>query len=238
MGYHIEQVNYLYNKQKDVEVTMSKCPICLNISQDDVKLCPVCNWDLSIYSLSPEGLREEQESKIYWSVEVWKELKLLRQERELIASEYALKEQWIDRLLKVFRDLAVEIEDECSKKIDSLNDESFQKLNRLNIEKKTLQNELIELKRIEKDRSTKLKQVEETYEAIIDNPNYNYSTRKYSELSSVSVKLPEIVGKAIESHTEADKDGRDKDSRAYWLKKVITCAAIKEGWINYIKILK
>jgi hypothetical protein len=37
------------------------------------------------------GLKQEQESRISWSREVWKELILLREERELVASEYALK---------------------------------------------------------------------------------------------------------------------------------------------------
>jgi hypothetical protein len=46
------------------------------------------------------------------------------------------------------------------------------------------------------------------------------------------------VGNAIEEHTEKNKDGRYEDSRAYWLKKVIIHAAIKERWLGYIYLIK
>ncbi|MBD1930630.1 hypothetical protein H6F79_02095, partial [Trichocoleus sp. FACHB-69] len=202
----------------------------LLLSGSQVKLCPVCNWDLSIYSLSPEGLREEQESKIYWSVEVWKELKLLRQERELIASEYALKEQWIDRLLKVFRDLAVEIEDECSKKLDSLNDvnnELSQKLNRLNREIRFLQKKLNRIEnKIEEDG-----QVREAKYRRFESYLTDYSSETCKEENTYHISLPLKVKEALGKHTK--KGSRGTDGQTYWLRKaVIYYALIEEkGWL-------
>ncbi|MBD1901896.1 hypothetical protein NDI44_25035 [Trichocoleus sp. DQ-A3] len=192
---------------------MSECPVCLNVSQDDVNFCPVCNWDLSIYLLSPDGLKQEQESRLNWAIEVWQEFKTLREERELIFSEYALKEQWIDTLFKVFRDLEVGLEDENQ----SLKHEN----KRLNHEVKELKTKL----KSAEDKEIRESQISAQCKRITD----KVFEREWSEGKLVSVALPESVKDAIKKRTR--ERSRGEDGLAHWLRVTITYGAIKERWL-------
>jgi len=62
---------------------MPKCPICEteysnNHRMCDELRCTECYWDLSKYPLTPDGLRQDQENRIEWARDIWKELQYLK----------------------------------------------------------------------------------------------------------------------------------------------------------------
>lgn len=62
---------------------MPKCPICEteysnNHRMCDELRCTECYWDLTTYPLTPDGLRKEQENRLEWARDIWKELQYLK----------------------------------------------------------------------------------------------------------------------------------------------------------------
>jgi hypothetical protein len=76
---------------------MVKCLVCENeYTEDQARHCPCCDWDLTEYPLSPQGLIDEQSSRIAWAKE---KLELLRrQERE--KQEYSSRIKQLSEQIK------------------------------------------------------------------------------------------------------------------------------------------
>lgn len=76
---------------------MIKCLVCENeYTEDKASHCPWCDWDLTEYLLSPQGLIDEQSSRIAWAKE---KLELLRkQEQE--KQEYSSRIKQLSEQLK------------------------------------------------------------------------------------------------------------------------------------------
>jgi hypothetical protein len=58
--------------------------------------CTECYWDLTTYSLTPDGLRQEQENRLEWARDIWRELQSLKDVDEyqaLIESNDDLQER-------------------------------------------------------------------------------------------------------------------------------------------------
>ena len=79
---------------------MIKCLVCDNeFHEDKARKCPFCDWDLTEYPLSPQGLIDEQSSRIAWAKE---KLELLRnQERE--KQEYSSKIKQLSEQIKTLK---------------------------------------------------------------------------------------------------------------------------------------
>jgi hypothetical protein len=77
--YLIQEVNktYLIGLYK-----AQKCPVCeTEYITPQLEKCPECQWAFTIYSLTPDGLRQEQENRIEWARELWKQRQCLIQEQ-------------------------------------------------------------------------------------------------------------------------------------------------------------
>ncbi|HEY9650004.1 MAG TPA: hypothetical protein V6C95_05025, partial [Coleofasciculaceae cyanobacterium] len=76
--------------------------------------CTECYWDLTKYPLTPDGLRQEQENRIEWARDIWRQLQDLKDVDEyqaLIKSNEDLQE---------YLEMAVSKQDELSNTIDYL----------------------------------------------------------------------------------------------------------------------
>lgn len=61
---------------------MAKCPICQTKykAPNKIYFCPNCKWDFTKYSLSSQGITNEQKSKINWAKDTWSELQSQKHE--------------------------------------------------------------------------------------------------------------------------------------------------------------
>lgn len=76
---------------------MVKCLVCDNdFTEDKARQCPSCGWDLTEYPLSPQGLIDEQSSRIAWAKEKWELLR--KQERQ--KQEYSSKIKQLSEQIK------------------------------------------------------------------------------------------------------------------------------------------
>ncbi|MBD2085082.1 hypothetical protein [Coleofasciculus sp. FACHB-542] len=197
---------------------MSECRVCLNLPQAGVKLCPVCNWDLSIYPLSPDGLKQEQESRISWSKEVWEELILLREKQwlyELLLEEF--QDLARDLAVELAKERVEELETELSQKLDLLNNKYSQKLDKVSKENEALQNEVNESK---ESRRKKNISIDSSCKDYADSIGKNYY-----------INLPKTIGEGIESCTKKKSQGTD--GQAYWFRRAIIHYVVVElGWFE------
>jgi predicted nuclease with TOPRIM domain len=74
-----------------------KCSVCeTEYIQNQIKECPECQWSLTTYPLTPDGLRQEQENRIEWARDIWRQLQHLKDVDEyqsLIESNDDLQER-------------------------------------------------------------------------------------------------------------------------------------------------
>lgn len=66
-----------------------ECPICQNIVREQLAtICPKCNWDLTLYSFTPDDISKALIKQIDWSRQMWKNQQKSLQEIEVLKASY------------------------------------------------------------------------------------------------------------------------------------------------------
>jgi hypothetical protein len=65
--------------------------LCLNalfVKIHQKSQCSLCSWNLTVYSLTPNGLKQERKNRLEWSKRIWKELQALKEAIDDLRDEY------------------------------------------------------------------------------------------------------------------------------------------------------
>jgi predicted nuclease with TOPRIM domain len=164
--------------------------------------CTKCYWDLTIYPLTADGLRQEQENRLEWARDIWRQLQHLKDVDEYQA------------LIESNDDLQERLELEINKQ-DKFKDEFKAKI-------KELENK-IDYFLSEPDRlALRRDQLSSGYD-------YRNSDPDYKTDRTFTADLPFKIAEAIKNNLSKSERG---NNRNVWLNKVIIDAAIKEGWLD------
>jgi DNA repair exonuclease SbcCD ATPase subunit len=192
---------------------MPICPVCgTKYIADKTKLdkCTKCIWDLKIYSLTPNGLKQERKTRVEWAKRIWRELQALNTAIDDLRDEYQYlleKEQ--------------ESVDELQEFLESEQVKFKQIIKELEI---NFKNEIQELKKEIEYLSSEPNRIELKRYRLLNEYDYR-NFNSYPNDRKITTTLPMKVVEAIKNKT--GYRGIDE-----WLRNYAIDAAIKEGWLD------